>query len=176
MSARLDLSLREVLAQVPDPRQPRSRRRPLAVCAMLGDCRSLYDMAQWGRAHLELAQVLRFTRERTPCLSTVHHVFRRLDVAAFEEVLSQWALAALPTGATALAVDGKALRGSLGDELPGAAGGSGLCDRSRPYGGAKGEAGGSQSPVNRSGTGTCWPSWIWPGRWLPGMLCMPSGT
>ena len=125
MSERLALSLREVLAQVPDPRQTRGRRHPLAavlalaVCAMLGGCRSLYAMAQWGRDHPELAQALGFTRERTPCVATLHHVFRRLDAAAFEAALSQWALAALPEGAAALAVDGKALRGLHGDELPG---------------------------------------------------------
>ena len=139
MSERLALSLREVLAQVPDPRQPRGRRHPLAailalaVCAMLGGCRSLYAMAQWGRDHPELAQALGFTREQTPCVATLHHVFRRLDAAAFEAALSQWAVAALPAGAAALAVDGKALpagaaalavdgkalRGLHGDELPG---------------------------------------------------------
>ena len=87
MSERLALSLREALAQVPDPR---GRRHPLAailalaVCAMLGDCRSLYAMAQWGRECPELAQALGFTQEQTPCVATLHHVFRRLDVAAFD--------------------------------------------------------------------------------------------
>ena len=94
MSEKLALSLREVLAQVPDPRKARGRRHPLAailalaVCAMLGDCRSLYAMAQWGRARPELAQALGFTREQTPCVATLHHVFRRLDVAAFAAALS----------------------------------------------------------------------------------------
>ena len=119
------LSLREVLAQVPDPRWPRGRRHPLAailalsVCAMLGGCRSLYAIAQWGRTHPELARSLGFTRERTPCVATLHHIFRRLDVVAFEDALSQWALAALPAEGDVLAVDGKALRGLHGDELPG---------------------------------------------------------
>ena len=68
MSERLALSLREVLSQVPDPRKARCRRHPLAailalaVCAMLGDCRSLYAMAQWGRDHPELARALGFAR------------------------------------------------------------------------------------------------------------------
>ena len=125
MAEGMELALRAVLEQVPDPRKPRGRRHPLAailalaVCAMLSDCRSLYAIAQWGREHPELAQALGFTREQTPCVATLHHVFRRLDAAAFEAALSQWALAALPEGAAAIAVDGKALRGLHGDELPG---------------------------------------------------------
>ena len=125
MAAGRELQLRAVLEQVPDPRKPRGRRHPLAailalaVCAMLSDCRSLYAIAQWGREHPELAQAPGFTREQTPCVATLHHVFRRLDAAAFETALSQWALAALPEGAAAIAVDGKALRGLHGDELPG---------------------------------------------------------
>ena len=120
-----ELSLREGLARVPDPRWPRGRRHPLAailalaVCAMLGGRRRRYAIAQWGRTHLELAQSLGFTREQTPYVATLHHIFRRLDVAAFEEALSQWAAAALPAEGAVLAVDGKALRGLHGDELPG---------------------------------------------------------
>ena len=120
-----ELALREALASVPDPRSPQGRRHPLAailalaVCAMLGDCRSLYAIAQWGRDHPELTQALGFTRAQTPCVATLHHVFRRLDVAAFEEALTRWALAAAPDQLSVLAVDGKALRGLHGDELPG---------------------------------------------------------
>ena len=67
-----ELSLREGLAQAPDPRWPRGRRHPLAailtltVCAMLGGGRSRYAIAQWGREHPELARSLGFTRERPP--------------------------------------------------------------------------------------------------------------
>ena len=120
-----ELSLREALASVPDPRHPQGRRHPLAailalaVCAMLGDCRSWYAIAQWGRDHPELTQALGFTRAQTPGVATLHHVFRRLDVAAFEDALTRWALAAAPDQLSVLAVDGKALRGLHGDELPG---------------------------------------------------------
>ena len=125
MEERQALSLREVLEQVPDPRRPRGRRHPLAailalsVCAMLGGCRSLYAIAQWGRARPELAQALGFTREQTPCVAPLYHIFRRLAGAAFADALSQWAMAALPAEAAVLVVDGKALRGLHGDELPG---------------------------------------------------------
>ena len=57
-----ELSLREVLAQAPDPRCPRGRQHPLAVCVMPGGGRNLYALAQWGRSHPELAQSRGFTR------------------------------------------------------------------------------------------------------------------
>ena len=120
-----ELSLREALASVPDPRRPQGRRHPLAailalaVCAMLGDCRRRYAIAQWGRDHPELPQALGFTRAQTPCVATLHHVFRRLAGAAFEDALTRWALAAAPDKLSVLAGDGKALRGLHGDELPG---------------------------------------------------------
>ena len=104
--------LMEALADVPNPRSLRGIRHPLAaimamsVCAMLGGARSLYAIAQWGR-------------EQTPCVATLHHVFRRLDVDAFEGALSAWAQGSLQEGDEAIAVDGKALRGIHGDELPG---------------------------------------------------------
>ena len=117
--------LMKALAEVPDPRSARGIRHPLeaimamSVCAMLGGARSLYAIAQWGREHPELAQTLGFNRERTPCVATLHHVFRRLDVDAFESALSAWAQGALGEEDEAIAVDGKALRGIHGDELPG---------------------------------------------------------
>ena len=61
------------------------------VCAMLSGARSLYAIAQWGREHPQLAGSLGFRREQTPCVATLHHVFRRLDVDAFEAVLGRWA-------------------------------------------------------------------------------------
>ena len=117
--------LMEALADVPDPRSARGIRHSLSaimamsVCAMLGGARSLYAIAQWGREHPELAQVLGFSREQTPCVATLHHVFRRLDMDAFEGALSGWAQGELKEGDEAIAVDGKALRGIHGDELPG---------------------------------------------------------
>ena len=65
------------------------------------------------------AQSLGFSREQTPCVATLHHVFRRLDVEAFEAVLGRWAQEYLGEGESAIAIDGKALRGIHGGELPG---------------------------------------------------------
>lgn len=120
------------LETVPDPRQASGRRHPLpailalACAAMLAGCDSLLAIAEWGRdphAGAPLAQRLGFTRERTPCVATLHRVFRRLDVAAFERTVGQWSAAvtaALGTTATPLgiAVDGKVLRASRQPAVP----------------------------------------------------------
>lgn len=115
----------QALASVPDPRSAHGRRHPLgailalAVCAMLGGARSLYAIAQWGREHGELAKALGFSREPTPCVATLHLVFRRLDKEAFEAVLRDWAQGTLDEKGEAIAIDGKSLRGIHGEELPG---------------------------------------------------------
>ena len=120
-----ELSLREALASVPDPRHPQGRRHPLAailalaVGAMRGDGRRRYAIAQGGREHPELTQALGFTRAQTPGVATLHHVFRRLAGAAFEDALTPGARAAAPDKLSVLAGDGKALRRLPGAELPG---------------------------------------------------------
>ena len=121
------------LAEVPDPRQPRGRRHPLAAilalscAAMLAGCDSLLAIAEWGRdAHggAPLAARLGFTRAQTPCVATLHRVFRALDVAAFERAVGAWAEAAAAAalghtpGPVGVAVDGKVLRGSAAPGVP----------------------------------------------------------
>ena len=118
-------SLLEALSRVPDPRKLRGRRHPLSailamsVCAMLCGSRSLYAIAQWGRDHPELAETLGFTREQTPCVSTLHYVFKELDVEAFERILAEWAQQSLGDVKDRIGIDGKGLRGIHGEELPG---------------------------------------------------------
>ena len=96
--------LLEALSRIEDPRKPRGVRHPLpailalSVCAMLGGARSLYAIAQWGREHPQLARSLGFSREQTPCVATLHHLFRRLDVESFESALSRWAQECLGEG------------------------------------------------------------------------------
>ena len=119
-------SLLVALASVPDPRSAHGRRHPLgailalAVCGMLCGSRSLYAMAQWGRDQdSALAHSLGFTRDRTPCVSTLHEVFSRLDRERFEEVLGQWFQEQGLKPEEGLSVDGKTLRGIHGEEIPG---------------------------------------------------------
>ena len=91
------MRLREALYGVPDHRRSQGRRHPLgailslAVCAMLCGARSLYAIAQWGRDHgVPTGQLLGFRPGKTSCVATFHRVFKNLDVAAFEAVLSEW--------------------------------------------------------------------------------------
>jgi len=129
-SDELGPSLLRALAAVPDPRSRHGRRHPLqavlalATVAMLSGARSLYAIAQWGREQPEtVVRTLGFTRKTTPGVATLHRVFKRLDVEVFEAVLTQWAQAALGDRGKgegqAIAIDGKALRGIHGEQLPG---------------------------------------------------------
>lgn len=119
-------SLMDVLSSLPDPRSAHGRRHPLgavlalAVCAMLCGARSLYAISQWGRDQgSEMAQALGFTRDRTPCVSTLHQVFSRLDREGFELALGGWLQQRDLKVTEAVAVDGKTLRGIHGEQLPG---------------------------------------------------------
>ena len=89
-------SLIEMLGRLPDPRSAHGKRHPLgailglAVCAMRCGARRLYAISQWGRDQgREVSAALGFTRERTPCVSTLHQVFSRLDREAFEQALGE---------------------------------------------------------------------------------------
>jgi hypothetical protein len=128
-------SLAEALAVVPDPRRPygwRPGHEPiplvallqLTVVALLSGARSQLAVAQWGRERLEddpgLLEALGLPPGRSPCVATLHRVFKHLDVAAFEAALGAWlartgsAPGATPTKQVSegLAIDGKVLRGS----------------------------------------------------------------
>jgi hypothetical protein len=119
-------SLLESFAQVPDHREPRGRRHPLpailalATAAMLEGARSLYAIAQWGRLQEpEIVRALGFRRNSTPCVATLHLVFKELDARGFETALKEWAQHELGDRKEAIAIDGKGLRGIHGEELPG---------------------------------------------------------
>ncbi len=135
------------LAQVPEPRAARGRRRPptailaLAVAAMLADARSFSAVAHWGR--LQSAETMRagihpHQDAKTPGVSTLHEVFKALDVAAFEAALAAWAQAALALSSRAIALDGKALRGIHRGRLARGALGGGVRCGDRPRAGATG--------------------------------------
>ena len=106
-------------------RHPLSAVLALSVCAMLSGARSLYAIAQWGREHPQRAQSLGFSREQRPLAwPPLHHVFRRLDVDAFELALGRWAEDCLGEGEATIAIDGK---GPAGVARPGTARGEAGC-------------------------------------------------
>jgi hypothetical protein len=118
-------SLLAAFARVPDVRSRHGRRYPLpavltlATAAMLCGARSLYAIAQWGRLQPEaVRRALGFSGAHMPGITTLHYVFKRLAVDAYEAELQAWAAEALNPGEQ-LVLDGKALRGIHGEELPG---------------------------------------------------------
>lgn len=127
-------SLAEMLAEIPEPRKPYGwspGRSPLplvgmlqvAVAAMLCGARSLYAIAQWGRERIEedaeALVPLGLPPGRSPSVATLHRVFKALEVEAFERVLGAWLERTGAKRVSALAIDGKTLRGIHGDEVPG---------------------------------------------------------
>ena len=125
--------LMEVLAEIPDFRRSRGKRHPLsailamACCAMLCGYRSYSAIAEWGRNYGKgIAQALGFTHN-TPCASTLHTIFRCVDRDELEAALGAWAASMIASTtvppeapATAVALDGKTLRGSRKQGVPGA--------------------------------------------------------
>jgi hypothetical protein len=119
-------SLLAAFARVPDVRSRHGRRYSLpavltlATAAMLCGARSLYAIAQWGRLQPgAVRRALGFSGAGMPGITTVHYVFKRLQVQAFEAELQAWAAQTLDTRTQQLVLDGKALRGIHGEELPG---------------------------------------------------------
>jgi hypothetical protein len=125
-AAELGPSLLAAFARVPDVRSRHGRRYclpallTLATAGMLCGARSLYAIAQWGRLQPEaVRRALGFREQHMPGVSTLHYIFKRLDVAAFEAELQTWAAQTLDGRTQQLVLDGKALRGIHGEELPG---------------------------------------------------------
>src|SRR3712207_6825210 len=126
----------EALRAVPEARKRRGIRHPqvallaLACAAMLCGRTSYGQIAAWGRSYgrsqRTLLDALGFTQPTLPCEVTFYHLFRKLDVAAFERVLAAWAAPILAATAPAhqpgeaVALDGKWLRGSAKRGAPGA--------------------------------------------------------
>src|SRR5258708_1456510 len=127
-----DRSLYEVLCEIPDPRHRRGKVYSLGAVltmvatAMLCRCRTLAGSAQWGRYSNPPAPQRGSSRQagdgtyRTPCTSELHTLLAALPAAVFEAALTRWILA---QGVTDLeqrvvAIDGKALRGGQGHQLP----------------------------------------------------------
>lgn len=125
-TAELGPSLRAAFARVPEVRSRHGRRYALpalltlATAAMLCGARSVYAIAQWGRRQPEAVRhALGFGGTRMPGNPALPYVFKRLDVVAFEAARQTWAAQTLDAGTQHLVLEGKALRGIHGEQLPG---------------------------------------------------------
>lgn len=114
-------SLRQALAAVPDPRDPRGVRYPFTdlllvfVAAVLSGARSLTMVTEWAaRTHRDRPL---FDRGRVPSLATVHRTAALTDPVALDTAVAAWTAARAQQAATgralpAVAVDGKEVRGA----------------------------------------------------------------
>jgi predicted transposase YbfD/YdcC len=115
-------SLIAAFSSIPDPRREGSVIYPLpavlalAVAALLCAHTSVLAMAEWGsRQPSEVLQSLGFPGARTPCQTTLHRLFRKLDAGALAATL-RTAFAGSEErarGEQGVAIDGKAQRGRL---------------------------------------------------------------
>lgn len=120
------LSLPDLLAEIPDPRRAEGKRHPLPavlsllVLATMAGMRGLQGVVEFGRnLSPDVIASLGFTRPKTLAKSTLSEILRAIDIEAFEAVVGRWSRRQADRhGWTALAIDGKSLRGATGERLP----------------------------------------------------------
>jgi hypothetical protein len=121
------LSLYELFMEVPDARCRRGVRHKLAVLltlaatAILAGSKTLTAIAEFGRNRRRLAKAMGITYKKSPCISTFHYLFRRLNAQKFEALLQHWLRAhhGRALNDPLCHIDGKTLRGSRQGEVPG---------------------------------------------------------
>lgn len=111
--------LLDVLATVPDPRDPRGIRYRLAgvlavaVSAVLTGARSFTAIGQWA-GDLTGQQLVRLGLATAPDESTLRKLFARLDADALDRILGAWLWTRTDVldGRRVIAIDGKSVRGA----------------------------------------------------------------
>lgn len=115
----VDHTLIGVLGNVPDPRDPRGVRYPLAgvlaiaVCAVLAGAGSFAAIGDWA-LDLNQDQLTRLGLGQAPEESTIRKLFTRLDAAALTRQLAvlAWCRTRDIGGRPVIAIDGKTVRGA----------------------------------------------------------------
>jgi DDE_Tnp_1-associated len=177
-------SLLEYLARVPDPRDPRGVRHTLtsllvtAVAAVLAGARSFAAVGEWVAdappqvlASLGIRRDPLARRFEPPDEATIRRVLEAVDAAALDAAVGSWLGARLRAAEQeqdhgrrvrrALAVDGKAVRGTRHARRR--AGGA-PAGRSRSAGqrGARPGQRGRQDQTRSPSSRPCWNPWTWP--------------
>lgn len=113
--------LLNALGAVPDPRDRRGVRYPLAgllalaITATLAGCRSFAAIGQWATEAAEDELVsFGLTKASAPDESTLRKLFSRLDADALDQALGvwMWTRTANTGGCRVIAIDGKTVRGA----------------------------------------------------------------
>lgn len=113
-----DGGLMDLLKTLVDPRQPRGVRHPvvtivaIAVCAALSGARSFCAIAEWAQGlSREALRQLGSKRWTPPSEPTLRRVLQRIDADRLDGEIGQWLARQHPLAGSAVAVDGKTLRG-----------------------------------------------------------------
>ncbi len=103
------------LGEVADPRKPSNGTRHdfleilvIAISAVLSDCDTIEDMAEWGRTKEAWRREFLVLRNGVPSEKTFLRIFQALDPKQFEAASRRWVGALRGV----VAVDGKTVRGS----------------------------------------------------------------
>lgn len=115
------VSLAEVFAQIPDPRDPRGVRHParailaLAFLGLTARIREMTVLVRWAQAHWDqLREPLGFERDEVPHATTISRTLARCSLAEFSRAFARWVRqVALDETPIAAAVDGKTSRQGL---------------------------------------------------------------
>jgi len=114
----------DVFRKLRDPRKARGIRHPfesvltLSIMAVLSGMRSYEAIAEWARdVPKELLKKLRCWCHRAPSEATFRRVFQAIDVEQADRLLGEW-LAKQGISCSAVALDGKTLRGSRDGDRP----------------------------------------------------------
>ena len=80
-------SLMDILSEIPDFRKAKGKRHSLSAIlamscvAIMCGARTYTAIADWGRNYdRRFIKALGFTHKKTPCISTLHLIFKKLDI------------------------------------------------------------------------------------------------
>jgi predicted transposase YbfD/YdcC len=107
------------LGEVTDPRKPSNGTLHdflvilvIAISAVLSDCDTIEDMAEWGRTKEAWLRNFLVLRNGIPSEKTFLRIFQALDPKQFEAAFRRWVAGVVGALRGVVAVDGKTVRGS----------------------------------------------------------------
>lgn len=113
------LDLMSALQQVADPRRPSNGTRHdfqeilvMAVCAVLSDCDTVEDIAEWTAVKQSWLHRFLALPNGVPSQDTFLRIFRLIDPQQFEGAFRRWVAGIVTALGGQIAIDGKSLRGS----------------------------------------------------------------
>ena len=116
-------SLAQVFAQIPDPRDPRGVRHPLAgmlslvFLGLLSRIREMAVLQRWAEIHWDqLKEPLGFERDKPPHATTISRAIADCQLGKFSEAFLAWIKTVVPDQPLTVAVDAKTSCQGIGDD------------------------------------------------------------